>query len=384
MKQATLAALVAVAALASAGLLVSRAHGVPAEEAQGAQNTLPSTRLAPNILRYPVGSSQLAFLAIAPLQASVPPVTDPLPARLVFDENRTVRVYSPVAGRVAQIPGEIGARVQAGDVLAWLLAPDYDAAVADTRKARADHDSKQAAWQRAERLHEAGVIATRDLEGARADARMAQAELDRVQARMKGLGPVGPDGRFALRAPISGVIAERHLNPGQEWRPDAADPAFVITDPQRLDVVADVAVSDLHGMHVGQVVRIESDDAGLPPMSGKVKSIGVAMDSHSRRVPVRATLDQPPAGARAEMFVRLLALDDAQAPQPAVPNGAIVTTGLHSFVFVEKEPGMLVKTPVTLSHRGRNSSHVSEGLQAGMRVVTQGAILLDAELTSDH
>ena len=137
-------------------------------------------------------------------------------------------------------------------------------------------------------------------------------------------------------------------------------------------------------MHVGQVVRIESDDAGLPPMTGKVKTIGVAMDSHSRRVPVRATLDQPPAGARAEMFVRLLALDDAQAPQAAVPNSAIVTTGLHSFVFVEKEPGMLVKTPVTLSHRGRNSSHVSEGLQAGMRVVTQGAILLDAELTSDH
>ncbi len=101
MKQVTLAALVAAAALAAAGLLVSRAHGVPAEEAHSA---VPSTRLAPNVLRYPVGSSQLAFLAIAPLQASVPPVTDPLPARLVFDENRTVRVYSPVAGSVAQIP----------------------------------------------------------------------------------------------------------------------------------------------------------------------------------------------------------------------------------------------------------------------------------------
>ena len=216
---------------------------------------------------------------------------------------------------------------------------------------------------------------------------MAQAELDRAQAHLKALGPggnVGPDGRFALRAPIAGVVAERHLNPGQEWRADAADPAFLITDPARLDVLADVASSDVQGLHVGQAVRIESDEPGMPVMTGKLKSIGVAMDSHSRRVPVRASLDTPPANARAEMFVRLLALDDTQAPQPAVPNSAIVTTGVQSFVFIEKEPGTLVKTPVRLSHRGRTVSHVSEGLQPGMRVVTQGAILLDAELASDH
>lgn len=386
MKHSTLV-LVTAAALLSAGFLITRAHGVPAEEPAG---KMPTTRLAPNVLRYPQGSSQLAFLATAPVQASVPPVTDALPARLVFDENRTVRVFSPVAGRVAQIQAEVGARVQAGDVLAWLLAPDYDAAVADSRKARADNDSKQMARQRAERLHEAGVIATRDLESAQADARMAQAELDRALAHLKALGPVGsvgsmgPDGRFALRAPIAGVVAERHLNPGQEWRPDAADPAFVITDPARLDVLADVAASDVQGLHVGQAVRIESDEPGMQVMTGKVKSIGVAMDSHSRRVPVRATLDNPPANARAEMFVRLLALDDNQAPQPAVPNSAIVTTGVQSFVFIEKEPGTLVKTPVRLSHRGRVLSHVGEGLQPGMRVVTQGAILLDAELASDH
>lgn len=386
MKKTTLA-LWAAAVLLLAGLLAARMHGQNEAHAaitEDPPGKMPLTRLAPNVLRYPEGSSQLAFLATAPIQASVPPATDALPARLVFDENRTVRIYSPVAGRVAQIQAEVGQRVQAGEVLAWLLAPDYDAAVAEQRKARADHDSKQLARVRAERLHEAGVIATRELEAAQADARMAQAELDRTQAHLKALGTVCADGRFALRAPMAGVVAERHLNPGQEWRPDAADPAFVITDPSRLTVLADVAASDAQRLRVGQSVRVESDDPGMPVMSGKVTSIGVAMDSHSRRVPVRASLDAPPPGARAEMFVRLLALDDAQAPQPAVPNGAIVNTGLQNFVFVEKAPGTLVKTPVQLSHRGRTVSHVSAGLQAGQRVVTQGAILLDAELASDH
>ncbi len=378
MKQATFI-FTAGAAIVAAVVFVTRAHGLPAEEAHA---SAPLTHLAPNVLRYPVGSAQLAYLAITPVQASVPAVTGPLPARLVFDENHTVRVYSPVAGRVAQINAEVGSHVKAGDVLAWLMAPDYDAAVADSRKARAEQESKQAAWQRAQRLHEAGVIATRDLESAQAEARMAQAELDRVNARMKALGPVTQEGRFALRAPISGVVAERHLNPGQEWRPDAADAAFVITDPAHLDVVADVAETDLHGMHVGQPVRIESDDPGLPPMLGTIKSIGVAMDSRTRRIPVRASLTQPPGNARAEMFVRLLALDEAGKPLPAVPNGALVTTGLNSYVFVEQEPGLLAKVPVTLASRGRTASHVSQGLDAGARVVTKGAVLLDAELAS--
>lgn len=380
MKQATFV-LVAAAALIAAVIHATQAHGLPSDEAH---NNGPLVHMATNVLRYPVGSTQLAYLAISPVKTSVPPLTEPLPARLVFDENHTVRVYSPVAGRVAEITAEVGARVKAGDALAWLLAPDYDAAVADSRKARADQEAKHAAWQRAQHLHEAGVIATRDLEGAQADARMAQAELDRVSARLKSLGPVGKDGRFALRAPISGVIAERHLNPGQEWRPDAADAAFVITDPAKLDVVADVSESDLHGMHVGQPVRIESDDTNLPAMHGTIKSLGVAMDSHSRRIPVRASLEAPPVGARAEMFVRMLALDEAQKPLPVVPNGAIVTTGLQSFVFIEKEPGQLAKLPVSLSRRGRDESHVGEGLEPGARVVTKGAILLDAELASDH
>lgn len=343
-----------------------------------------TTRTAPNQLRYPPGAPQLAYLNIEAVKATTPPVIEPLPARITFDEDHAARIFSPVAGRAVQILGQAGQQVRAGDVLAWLQAPDYDTAVADLHKAQADHDNKQAAQARAQRLHEAGVIATRDLESTVAEARSAQAELARAGARLRGLDGVGKDGRLALRAPIAGVIAERHLNPGQELRPDAADPAFVIIDPSHLDVVADVAESEVGKLHVGQSIRVEADGTDLSAISGQISAVGIAMDPATRRVPVRAHLQAPPAAARPEMFVRLAPLDASAPAAVAVPNSAIVTTGQQSFVFVERTPGLLVKTQVSLLMRGRDQSYVSEGLSGGARVVTKGAILLGAELASDN
>ena len=112
--------------------------------------------------------------------------------------------------------------------------------------------------------------------------------------------------------------------------------------------------------------------------------IGVVMDPATRRIPVRVHLAQPGPTARPEMFVRLSPLDGELPPAVKVPNGAILTTGQQSFVFVEGAPGNLFKTAVTLATRGREFSYIAQGLKPGARVVTQGAILLDAELAADH
>jgi cobalt-zinc-cadmium efflux system membrane fusion protein len=340
---------------------------------------------APNEIHYAPGSPQLAYLAVQAVQAQVPPVMEPLPARLAWDEDHAVRVFSPVAGRTVQILVQAGQRVKAGDVLAWLEAPEFDAALAEARKAQVDLDIKQAGKTRAEHLHEAGVIATRELENAKGDVQLAQAEWARAQAHLHSLGAgvqAAASGRFALRAPLSGVVVERHLNPGQELRPDAADPAFVITDPDHLDVVADVAESDVAHVHVGQTIRVEADGIDLSELHGRISVVGAAMDPSTRRVPVRAHLLRPSAAARPDMFVRLSVLDPDAQTAVLVPNSAIVTSGLQSFVFVERAPGNLVKTRVDFAHRGREASYISQGLQADMRIVTKGATLLDAELNT--
>ncbi|HET8870225.1 MAG TPA: efflux RND transporter periplasmic adaptor subunit, partial [Aquabacterium sp.] len=329
--------------------------------AEASESSASTTKVAPNQIRYSEGSAQLAYLDIKPVSRQRPPLTEPVPARLTFDEDHTARIYSPLTGRTAQIVVEPGHRVKAGDVLAWIDAPDYDTAVADLRKAQADHEVKQSALTRAQKLFDAGALSQRDLEAAQLDARTAKAEIERASARLHGLDSTGRDGRFALRSPIAGLVAERHLNPGQVVQPDLSIPLFVITDPTHLDVVADVPETQVSAFHVGQGVRIDGDDPALQNLSATVTTVGVVLDPDSRRIPVRAHLQAPPTQARPEMFVRVSPVG-AGDEAVVVPNSAIVTSGLQSYVFVEREPGLLEKTPVSFAYRGREVSYLSKGI----------------------
>ncbi|HMS81788.1 MAG TPA: efflux RND transporter periplasmic adaptor subunit, partial [Burkholderiaceae bacterium] len=61
-----------------------------------------------------------------------------LPGRLAWDEDRTVRVFPPFAGRVTALRVQVGDAVRAGQPLAEIAAPEFGQAVADARRAEAD------------------------------------------------------------------------------------------------------------------------------------------------------------------------------------------------------------------------------------------------------
>lgn len=338
---------------------------------------------AAQMLRYSPGAPQLNYLRIQPVAEIPEPASEPLNGRITYDENRTSRVSSPVAGRVVKIDAQPGDQIKAGQALLWLDSPDLGSALADQRKADADLHLKNLAYQRAKTLFDGEVLAKKDLESADADLRQSQAEASRARARMHNLtagNVTGQDGRFALRAPVAGVVAERQANPGTEVRPDNPVPLYVITDPSHLWASIDLPERDLGKVHVRQAVSVEVDAYPGKRFSGKVASIGTALDPVSRRVQVRCTLDNPEGALKPEMYARITPLAENGHNALQVPNTALITEGLYSFVFVETAPGALEKRRVALAGQGREQSVVSAGLKAGERVVTTGALLLNSEL----
>lgn len=106
-----------------------------------------------------------------------------MPGRLVWDEDKTVRVSSPFAGRVMEILVQPGTAVKAGQPLALLTSPDFGVAQADARKAAADSAYAQKSLTRQRELYDAGVIAQKDFEQAQADSARAMADLQRTRRR---------------------------------------------------------------------------------------------------------------------------------------------------------------------------------------------------------
>lgn len=377
-KKITLLLTVAALGGATAFFLQQDRPGGNAEATQ-----LPAVHKTSDTLHFAANAPQLSFIRVLPVKAYPEPLVEPLNARIAYDDNRTARVFSPIAGRVVKILVETGKRVQKGDGLLLIDAPDYALAVADAARAEADLLRKKEAFERARLTYEAQGMARKDLESAEADSRQAEAEAARARARLANLGGGTEAGQYVLRAPHAGLISERQVNAGSEVRPDAANPLFVITDPAHVWVDVDLPEQQIGKVKIGQSVIAQVDAYPGESFTGSVTVIDGALDPVTRRMQVRAEIDNPDFKLKPEMYARVSPIADLQASLPRIPNTAIVTQGLYSYVFVEQGLGVLQRRKITLGLQGHEDSYVKEGLKAGERVVTVGALLLNAELSGN-
>jgi cobalt-zinc-cadmium efflux system membrane fusion protein len=364
-------------AAALAGFLAGCSE--PAREEQA-----PQVKVVQNTIEFPADSKQLASL----VAASVEPRGDSayrLNGRIVWDEERTVRVFPPLAGRVLSIAVRAGDTVRAGQPLALVSAPDLGQAQAEARKADQDKSLAQKNLARIDELHAAGVAPAKDLQTAQAEFARAESELARTSARLSlyGARAGAVDQQFALRSPIGGVVVERNLNPGQELRTDQApDKApFVISDPTRLWFVLDVAEADIGVLKTGAQVELRSPLLGDGAATGRVVHVADAVDPQSRTVKVRGTVDNKDRRLKAEMYV-IGELKIGTAPGVVVPSKAVYLRGDRYFVFVENSERSFTRRQVTIGAAFNQSQVVLAGLKVGEKVVVDGALLLQRILAS--
>jgi cobalt-zinc-cadmium efflux system membrane fusion protein len=263
-------------------------------------------------------------------------------------------------------------------------APDLAAAIADTRKAEADETRKKLGLERAQKLLEGEVIPRKDFEIAAADLAQAQAETQRARLRLKNLNPGGGgDGRgLALRSPVAGVVAERRANPSMEVQPGMADPLFVVSDTRRLWVMIDLPERHLAQVKPGLPVAVSVEAYPGETFRATVTRVGQVVNADTRRIQVRCDLANPQGLLKPEMYARVSLLTTEGRNAVRLPNSALVTEGLYTYVFIETRPRVFLKRKVDLAVQDREYAYVRGGVAKGERVVVGGALLLQSELAS--
>jgi len=326
-----------------------------------------------------------------------------LPGRLAWDEDRTVRVFSPLSGRVLEARVQPGDQVKAGATLALISAADFGSAQADFSKAQTAQQFSQKALNRMRDLNAHGIVASKDLEQAESDVANADAELARAQARLKSLGAIrahtGNDAvplvnqQYRLISPIDGVVVEKHVNPGQELTIDQSGPAlFVVTDPIRLWVRLDAHENDLARLRSGAAFQLkvpaylEASASGSEreisnPIVGRIDQIADFIDPTTRSVQLRGSVANRDRRMKAEMFITATfslsdTLEAQSSPTLLVPAEAVFQIGEKQYVFVTSGDAGFRRVPVVAVPNGEGQVRIREGLTAADRVVSQGALFL--------
>ena len=293
-----------------------------------------------------------------------------------------------VAGRVSSILVKEGDKVKAGQVLAWIDAPEAARMQGDWIRARARvwRSEKVVAQERA--LWAEKATSERALQTAEAELREAQAE-ERASFNLLVASRVpvpkeaakGGAARIPITTPIAGVVSKRSAILGGHVASDSS--LFEVVAPEKLIVRANVAEVLARRVEIGgpAAVRMRGSEQTC---AGTIQSRLDRIDEQRRTMGVMVSLakDCPPfvSGAFVDVTVSLSATG---APgQVVVPRSAIVEFDGAPAVFVHdpaKGPGDFAIHVVRLGHTDGTNTVVEEGLKDGEPVAVVGALLLKGE-----
>jgi cobalt-zinc-cadmium efflux system membrane fusion protein len=340
---------------------------------------------SPDNIKFPSGDPQLASVAVHPAEtAQTPPLH--LHGKVVWDDDVTVRIFSPFVGRVMKILVQPGQKVEQNQPLALIASSDYGQAQADYRKAMTDLEQAERNLGRLKQLAENGAAPEKEVNAAQSDYARAKLESERTSSRLAlyGGSTNAVDQVYCLRAPIEGIVVERNLNPGQEVRPDQMlanapqlfAPLFLVTDPSRLWVQLDASEKELSSLQIGQEIDVHSAAYPDKTFKGSVDLISDYLDAVTHTIKLRARVANPERALKAEMLVSV-DLPQRTQMRVQVPSRAVFLKGEKYFVFVEENPGEFARKEIKIGPNAGDSTLVLEGVQQGEKVVIEGSLFLD-------
>jgi cobalt-zinc-cadmium efflux system membrane fusion protein len=374
--------LVAVVAAVAAGAIAlswvvtsfrSGASPAPTQDATGSTLRLSEEQLM---------GLQIDTVATLPFRNEV--VAD---GKIALNADTVTQVFSPYSGRVTKVIAGVGERVEHGAPLLAIEASEFAQSQGDLLTAASQLKLARINAERRHAAYEAKGGSLQDWQQAQADLVVAESTLTLARHRLRILGKTdneissleregAPEPIAHVAAPISGIVTDRQVGPGQYLEAGSSTPLYTIGDLSTVWLVANVREADAPFIEVGQNVEVHVLALPDRALRATLTAIGTSVDPVTRRVPVRATLDNPDGKLKQDMFATFTIVTSAETMAPAVAEEAIIREGDTARVWI-LDNGTLALRPIKTGRVSHGMVEVVEGLRAGEQVVTRGSLFID-------
>jgi cobalt-zinc-cadmium efflux system membrane fusion protein len=327
--------------------------------------------------------------------------------KIAVDEDRATLVYSPYAGRVIKLLAKPGDMVVAGQPLFVVESPDmvqaqndFIGAVAGLNKARSQLDLAKIVENQNKSLYETRAVPLRDLQqslaatlAAKNDTRAAETSLEVARNRLRILGKTDEEittfsetgainPQTTIYSPIAGTVVQRKVGPGQYVNTTsnsaaASDATFVIGDLSTVWLVAYVRESEAPNVRVGEALRFTVLAFPDRVFTANIAYVATSLDAATRRLLVRATLNNSESLLKPEMFASVTILTGEGDSSPAVPRDAVIYDGPSAHVWVARNDQSVEPRKIKTGINNGQMVQVLDGLKLGEKVVTKGSLFVD-------
>ncbi|HWC98300.1 MAG TPA: efflux RND transporter periplasmic adaptor subunit [Candidatus Sulfopaludibacter sp.] len=309
-----------------------------------------------------------------------------------WDADHTTQAITQVNGPITRILVDQGTPVKKDQPLLYVSSPDVANAVATYRKARNREAYNQRIVDRMKELLDRGAIAQKDFQSSEADYNDATTDVQNSLQALRIFGITSQDidtaekqgtpvpTELAVRSPISGVIVQKMVSPGQVVQAGQTV-CFSISDVSTVWVQGHIFDRDLPSVKSGDPVD-ETNPSFGHNFRGTVSYIGTFVDPDTRTTPVRIVTSNPGGLLKKDMFVDAVVHTGTRSHTLVVPVSAVLRDDKNEpIVYVEREPGKFAQRSVTTAGQQDGLIAVTSGLQEGETIVSDGSLFLQFAAT---
>src|SRR5437588_1768907 len=361
-----------------------------------------SSQSRKGLQRYTPTAAEWASLTIQPVTERAFRAEYVTEGKIGIDEDRSTPVFSPYTGRVTKLLVRPGDSVTKGQPLFVIEAADtvqaqndYIAAMTAMNKAKSALDLAQIQDKRAKDLFEGKAVPLKDyqqtqtnLVQAQNDMRSSETALEAARKKLfilgftdetisafRGKGTINPE--ITIYSPISGTVVQRKIGPGQYVNAGASDPVFVIGDLSTIWLIAFVRESDAAIVSVGQEISVNVMALPGHPLNARINYVSAAIDPATRRLLVRATIDNREGVLKPEMFATVTIYSKGDHPAAAVPKQALIYEADQVRVWVAHDDKSVELRQIKTGLVNGDLVEVVSNLKPGEQIVTKGSLFID-------
>jgi len=299
-----------------------------------------------------------------------------LTGRVSVNPDKVFRIYPVAGGSVSDVYVRLGDEVQKGQLLATVQSPEIAGLQREELNARSQVDLAERNLRMVRSLIEAGVYSTRDLIEAERDLESTRAELERIRQRQVLKGALEGEPAWQVRAPESGFVLERSINPGMRVQPGSSDPLFTISGLDEIWILANIYESDIQSIRSGDEVEVRVPAWPERSFNGEIVRISNVLDPDRRVLEAVIELPNPDYSLKPGMFASVDVQVERSEMYSSIASESLIFDNNRYHVVVYHDECNLELREVGIHSRGNGRVFIESGLNDGESVVSSRQLFL--------
>jgi Cu(I)/Ag(I) efflux system membrane fusion protein len=344
----------------------------PAAEEKKADET-PKIEISPE--KQQLIGVKVATVSVQPLKKVIRTV-----GTVDYDQRKLYNVNTKIEGWIEKLyVNYAGIQVKNGEPLAevyspelWATQQEFINVVRWAKRSQNKNSSTQAETQPG-----FGAMISKDAEALVEAARQRLKLWDISDEQIKKIEESErPIRTLTIYSPVSGYVLQKTALQGMKVM--AGEKLFDVVDLSTIWVIADIYEYELPMLNVGEPATIQLSYFPGRQFLSRIDYIYPTLTGETRTAKARFVIPNPGMQLKPQMFTNV-ELQIVLGRKLAVPEDAVLDTGLRQIVYVDKGNGYFEPREVHIGVRAEKLVEVTAGLKAGDKVASAANFLIDSE-----